>query len=618
MRQRSLLLCGTAALLLASSIPGLADDGENTIKRLTGTRVDNQLTVQPDEVFGSEIPEAEHAFTDMLQFYVPTQRASGLVEPIEYFDVDGNLVETLETAKPLVNVFLYGPAVEVEGTAFLHSFMDSFAAVSLDDGETWKTTNLSQSADQTSFTLGTSKHGGNHAVSDSVFLESAEWIERNKNVGRLNIVGEVDNDDGVKRVQIINADTGDDVFAFNVRNNTTEFDLERVVRAENAPCRIAAVVDGEVSAPVPVSYSEETEAQCSGLDLTEYPGGAYSIAQASSGNKAMVAWTSRYCQQGQPGYSIAWDGTDEGLSDEQLAKRTALETLLALGLPLVLLLPLTIGAIWILLHFMLGPLRGFRDELAARDGRDLGPVATGTLPTEILPVAEAVNALLERLQSTLMAERSFAANAAHELRTPVAAALAQTQRLQVEAADENTIERANNIESALKRLNRMSEKLMQMARAEGASLRMEAPHDLTIVLQMVVQDLAYADKSNQIELTLPERPALSRIDPDAFAIAARNLIENALRHGQADRPVQVSLQSDGTLTVVNTSPVIPPDDLAKLTQRFMRQDRNTDGSGLGLSIVQLIADGAGGALELRSPAPNHADGFAAIFHPAKA
>lgn len=328
MRQRSLLLCGSAALLLASSIPGLADDGENTIKRLTGTRVDNQLTVQPDEVFGSEIPEAEHAFTDMLQFYVPTQRASGLVEPVDYFDVDGNLVETLETAKPLVNVFLYGPAVEVEGTAFLHSFMDSFAAVSLDDGETWKTTNLSQSADQTSFTLGTSKHGGNHAVSDAVFLESAEWIERNKNVGRLNIVGEVDNDDGVKRVQIINADTGDDVFAFNIRNNTTEFDLERVVRAENAPCRIAAVVDGAVSAPVPVSYPEGSEAQCSGLDLTEYPGGAYSIAQASSGNKTMVAWTSRYCQQGQPGYSIAWDGTDEELSDEQLAKRTALETLL--------------------------------------------------------------------------------------------------------------------------------------------------------------------------------------------------------------------------------------------------------------------------------------------------
>ncbi len=293
----------------------------------------------------------------------------------------------------------------------------------------------------------------------------------------------------------------------------------------------------------------------------------------------------------------------------------ARETLLALGLPLILLLPITIGAIWILLHFMLAPLRGFRDELSARDGRDLTQVTIHKLPTEILPVAEAVNALLERLQSTLMAERSFAANAAHELRTPVAAALAQTQRLQSEATDKNTVERANNIESALKRLNRMSEKLMQMARAEGASLRVDTPHDLTRILQMVVQDLAYADKGDQIELTLPEGPALSRIDPDAFAIAARNLIENALRHGRSEAPVNVSLDSDGTLMVVNACPIIPPEDLQKLTQRFVRQERNTDGSGLGLSIVQVIADSAGNQLEILSPAPGRADGFAAIFHP---
>ncbi len=295
----------------------------------------------------------------------------------------------------------------------------------------------------------------------------------------------------------------------------------------------------------------------------------------------------------------------------------ALETLLALGLPLFLLLPLTIGAIWIFLHFMLGPLRGLRDELAARDGQDLAPVTTGKLPTEIRPVGEAVNALLERLHSTLMAERSFAANAAHELRTPVAAALAQTQRLQAEATDENTVARANNIESALKRLNRMSEKLMQMARAEGASLRTDTPHNLATVLQMVVNDLAYADRGDQITLSLPSSPALSKIDPDAFAIAARNLLENALRHGAPDTPVTVTLDKNGTLSVVNAGKVVPPEDLKTLTHRFVRQDRNTDGTGLGLSIVQVIADGAGGQLEIKSPAPNRTDGFEAVFHPTK-
>lgn len=303
---------------------------------------------------------------------------------------------------------------------------------------------------------------------------------------------------------------------------------------------------------------------------------------------------------------------------EPLAHRdeAALETLLALGMPLLVLLPLTIGTIWLLLHVMLGPLRSFRDALSARSGQDLTEIDTNRLPAEISPVAEAVNALLARLQSTIDAERSFAANAAHELRTPVAAALAQTQRLQSEACDKSTLRRADNIETALKRLNRMSEKLMQMARAEGANLRVDPPQDLVKVLQMVAHELTYSDKNHRLRLSLPDQPVPSHIDPDTFAIAARNLLENALRHGQPDAPVNVTLHQDGTLTVTNAGPVIPAKDLKKLTQRFARQDRNTEGSGLGLSIVQLIAEGAGGTLEIRSPATQLTNGFEAIFNPA--
>ena len=302
---------------------------------------------------------------------------------------------------------------------------------------------------------------------------------------------------------------------------------------------------------------------------------------------------------------------------EPLAHRNeaALDTLLALGLPLFFLLPLTIGVIWLFLHITLGPLRSFRDELSARSGHDLTAVKANRLPTEISPVADAINALLARLHSTIEAERSFAANAAHELRTPVAAALAQTQRLQAEALSENTRARADNIETALKRLNRMSEKLMQMARAEGASLRVDPPQDLAKVLRMVVHELAYSDAGDQIELTLPAAPVLSKMDPDAFAIAARNLLENALRHGDAETPINVALISDGTLKVANASPVIAAETLKNLTRRFVRQDRSKDGSGLGLSIVQVIAEGGGGTLELHSPASGRADGFEAVFRP---
>ena len=303
---------------------------------------------------------------------------------------------------------------------------------------------------------------------------------------------------------------------------------------------------------------------------------------------------------------------------EPLEHRTqvARKTLMALGLPLFVLLPLTLGGIWFLVRLMLRPLHGFRAGVASRGGNNLTPVDTGKLPAEITPVAEGVNALLARLQRTLEAERSFASNAAHELRTPVAAALAQTQRLLLETDDDGTRKRARDIESSLKRLNRLSEKLMQMARAEGANLVTETPHDLGMVLRMVADDVVQPDRASRLMLNVPQQPVMSKIDPDAFAIVARNLIENALRHGDTESPVRVTLKGSGILKVVNAGPVVPPEILQALTQRFARGNSGAEGSGLGLAIVRIIADETGGRLTLRSPATGRTDGFEAILNPA--
>ncbi len=316
-------------------------------------------------------------------------------------------------------------------------------------------------------------------------------------------------------------------------------------------------------------------------------------------------------------YDAAFDGEFNIAIAEPLDHRAEVsrETLMALGLPLFVLLPLTLGGIWLLVRLMLRPLRGLRAGVASRDGNDLTPLATDGLPDEITPVAEAVNALLQRLQRTLEAERSFAANAAHELRTPVAAALAQAQRLAAETGEEGTRRRADDIEASLKRLKRLSEKLMQMARAEGANLLSDKPHDLAVVLRMVADDLAHAGSGNRLILNLPPEPVMSRIDADAFAIAARNLLENALRHGDSDSPITVTLKPDGTLQVVNAGPVVPPEVLDALTQRFARGNSSAQGSGLGLAIVHTIARGIGGRLEVSSPATGRDDGFQAVFHP---
>lgn len=300
---------------------------------------------------------------------------------------------------------------------------------------------------------------------------------------------------------------------------------------------------------------------------------------------------------------------------EPLEHRTSVarEIQMGLGLPLLLVLPVALLAIVLAVRASLGPVRQFRDRLAVRSARDLSPVAGEGLPTEIAPLADTMNSLLARLEAAFEAERSFAANAAHELRTPLAGAIAQAQRLQAETRDADAKARAAEIEATLKRLTRLSERLMQLARAEGGRLRRDVPADLRPVVRLIVDDLIRMAGPGRILLTLPDSAVMSDLDPDAFAILMRNLIENALRYGQPGCPVDVSLATDGTLIVANDGPVVPADDLAMLTHRFERARSDGGGSGLGLAIVRSIAERSGSSFEIRSPRPFSDSGFEARF-----
>lgn len=306
----------------------------------------------------------------------------------------------------------------------------------------------------------------------------------------------------------------------------------------------------------------------------------------------------------------------EPLSHRQ---EVGVEMAVALALPLMVMVPLSIVAIFYGLGFGLRPLEALRNQLSRRGATELSPVPVDGLPDELRPIADTVNDLLARLDMAFAAERSFAANAAHELRTPLAGALAQVQRLRQQATDPDTRRRADEVEQTLKRLTRLSERLMQLARAEGARLVSDTATDLCAILSLVVHDFDHGPDAGRVTLALPEAAVMSHMDPDAVAIVARNLIENALRHGQTG-PVQVRLGADGTLTVDNDSPIIPPDQLASLTDRFVRGATQGDGSGLGLAIVQTISERVGSPLHLQSPIPGHTAGFRAAIqlqaHPA--
>ncbi|MCE6960756.1 sensor histidine kinase N-terminal domain-containing protein [Cereibacter sphaeroides] len=281
------------------------------------------------------------------------------------------------------------------------------------------------------------------------------------------------------------------------------------------------------------------------------------------------------------------------------------ETLIAFVVPLLLILPITLALVAWRTRVGLARLRDLSREVQGRDETDLRPLGTRSLQVELLPIRDAVDRLMARLGRALDAERSFTANAAHELRTPVAAALAQTQRLVAEAP-ESLRPRAEGLEAELKRLARLSEKLLQLSRAEGAGVLAPEARDLAPLLHMVVEDFRHAPEGWRIHLEAG--PLVSHLDPDAFAILARNLIENALAHG--DGPVEVTLGSDG-LAVTNDCRPIPSGMLSRLATRFERGRTHGKGSGLGLAIASGIVNGAGWQLRLASPVPGRDRGFQA-------
>jgi two-component system OmpR family sensor kinase len=195
----------------------------------------------------------------------------------------------------------------------------------------------------------------------------------------------------------------------------------------------------------------------------------------------------------------------------------------------------------------------------------------------------------------------------------VAAALAQAQRMIAQAPDDATRERAEDMQTALRRLSRLTEKLMQLSRAEGGRLLAETPVDIGTILRMVVAEFGGQATEGRVDLALPAAPVFARIDADAFAILARNLIENALKHGVEDEPVAVALSADGCLRVTNGGPVVPPAVLARLSEPFERGQALVRGAGLGLAIARTIAAGTNGRVELQSPASGRIDGFEARF-----
>lgn len=240
----------------------------------------------------------------------------------------------------------------------------------------------------------------------------------------------------------------------------------------------------------------------------------------------------------------------------------------------VLLLPLLALVVLLARRVVLGALRpvgAFADQVGARRPDDLAALPDAGLPREMQPLAQALNLYLDRIAALRVAERHFVANAAHELRTPLATARAQMELHSPTAAM-----------ATLDTLARRVERLLQLARAEAGLGQQRAEADLLRVLPLIVEEVA---RQTGVKARLDDGDLTSlplRADADALAILLRNLLENAVQHGCGE--VRLRLEASGVLTISNAV----AEGAAFRPSPFERRE-GSEGMGLGLFIAETLA-----------------------------
>ena len=287
---------------------------------------------------------------------------------------------------------------------------------------------------------------------------------------------------------------------------------------------------------------------------------------------------------------------------QPLAQRRdqALAITLRLLAPLLLLVPAGAALLWWIVGRALRPLEELRRELAQRRPGSAAPLAVEPLPEEVRPMVTALNGLLQRLQAALDQQRAFSADAAHALRTPLAAVTLQAQLAQ-RAADGPEREAAlGKLEAGVKRASQLVAQLLALARLDPDAARQPPlPLDLAQLAREVADELAALAERAGITLSTTLPPAAPALGHEAaLRMALTNLLDNALRYTPAGGEVGLAVRPDAggwRVEVGDSGPGLPADERERVFDRFYRgRDSRAPGSGLGLAIVREVARLHGG------------------------
>jgi len=284
---------------------------------------------------------------------------------------------------------------------------------------------------------------------------------------------------------------------------------------------------------------------------------------------------------------------------EALARSLALR----MSLPELLFVPLLAAVLAWVLRRSLRPLYDTSARVRERDAARLDALPTQDVPEELLPLVEQINALLARLAASLETERRFVADAAHELRSPVAALALQAQVAERAAAPEVRNAAFFDLKQGIARAGRLVEQLLDFARLEPGVRGPLAQVDLAHVAREVVG--AYAARADAVEVDLgadaPHKAPLLAVESEMRSLVT-NLVDNAIRYAPRRSEVTVSVRqvdSAVELVVADAGPGIPRDERERVFDRFYRSPGASGvGSGLGLAIVKAVADAHGATIAL--------------------
>jgi two-component system sensor histidine kinase TctE len=293
---------------------------------------------------------------------------------------------------------------------------------------------------------------------------------------------------------------------------------------------------------------------------------------------------------------------------ETLEKRAQLANEIIKGviLPQFIILPVILALVWFALSRGLSPLAQLQERIRARPPDDLSPIDSRQVPEEISPLVGSLNDMLARLAHTIDAQKRFIADAAHQMKTPLAGMRMQSE-LALRQVDPEEIHRsleqlAKSSESATRLVNQ----LLALARAENqphAGLALD-PLDLSLLARAVVQDWVPASFAHEIDLGYedPDGPVEILGNGMMLRELLSNLIDNALLYTPPGGSVTVRVRSDAGLALLeveDTGPGIAPGERPRVFERFYRiLGSSAPGSGLGLAIVREIAHQHGAEIEI--------------------